>query len=370
METLTGYTTGVYAAAAARAATRMLLTGEKKEKEKVVLPSGEVAMITILSVGAGDNLARSSVIKKPSNDADVTNGIRISVTAKLLDIEDRDRILVRGGNGVGIVTLPGLKIEVGKHAINPVPLQMIDSGVRELIKVLKTDRSIELTIAAQNGEKIAKKTFNPKLGIIGGISIIGTTGVVRPMSDESWKESLIPQVDMSIAAGFRGMILTFGNLGEKAACSYGFSKLQIVQMSNFVGFMLDACIKRDVEKVFLIGHLGKMIKIANGRLDTHSRRAKQDLSMIIAFAKEEGFPVSRIIDLSAAKSGEAVISALGSGGGIIIDKVAKNAGDRISDHVARKMKVAVAITDLSGKIVGCEDEARAILKEPSKWGRS
>lgn len=365
---MTGYTTGVYAAAASIAAARMLLYREKKKEETVALPGGEKAIIEISSVKAGDNSAYSLVTKKPNKDSDVTNGIEISVTTRFLDRETKDGIVIKGGTGVGTVTLPGLQVPVGKPAINPVPLQMIASGVNKLKKTSKADRSLELTVAVHNGEEIAKKTFNPKLGIVGGVSIIGTTGIVRPMSDDSWKESLLPQVDMSLAAGYKKLVLTFGNLGERAACNNGFSKRQIIQMSNFVGFILDACVKRKVEEVFLIGHLGKVIKIADGHLDTHSKRTKQNLSILTTLAEEEGLSEPKIRRLKTAKSGEAALGILGNKGKAIMDKVAEYAGDRLYYHTGRSMKVSVAITDLSGRIVGCQDEVREILKRPSKWG--
>ncbi len=362
------YTTGVYAAAASMAAVRMLLSGEKRENESVVLPSGERALIDIASVGVADDSAWGQVVKQPNQDIDVTKGVSISVTARFLEVSQKKRISIKGGQGVGIVTLPGLQIKVGEPAINPVPLRMIRAGVTELMEDLESDLAIELTISALNGEELAKKTFNPRLGITGGISIIGTTGIVRPMSGDRWKESLKPQVDVSIAAGFKRLVLTFGNLGEKAALDLGFNKRQIVQMSNFVGFILDVCMKGGVKEVLLVGHIGKVIKITDGHLDTHSKRAKQDLSMIVSLATESGFSKSKIVELKSASSGEAILRLLGNDRQRIIDTVASIAKDVLSDHLEGKMRVAVAITDLSGKIVGSDSEARDILSKPSKWG--
>lgn len=369
MEATTGYTTGVYAAAASKAATRMLLFGEKKERESVDLPSGEQASIQISSVGADNKSARGLVVKQPNQDIDVTKGVQISVEARFLEIAAKKRVIIKGGKGVGTVTLPGLQIEVGEPAINPVPLRMIRKEIDDLLKELDTDRSIELTVAVLNGEEIAKKTFNSKLGITGGISIIGTSGIVRPMSDDGWKESLKPQIDIAIADGFRKLVLTFGNLGERAALAQGFSKRQIVQMSNFVGYILDASIKRGVKEIFLIGHIGKVIKIADGHLDTHSKRAAQDLSMISSFAIKSGLPASKLDDLKKAISGESVLKLLGDDRVTIVDSVASKASDRLSKHAAGKMRVAVAITDLNGNVVGCDEAAKKIMKNPSNWGK-
>ena len=361
----TGFTTGACAAAAAQAAAAFFLTGNLPQTVTLELPCGDRAEFFVADGFSGAGFAQCAIVKDAGSDKDATHGVKIRAT-----IRPAERgVIIRGGDGVGVVTAPGLAVKIGEPAINPVPRQMIADGVsRELLKD-GSALGAEITISAEAGDAISKKTFNPKLGIIGGISILGTTGIVRPMSEDGWKRSLLPQIDQAKASGFSRLVLTFGNLGEKAAVASGFSERQTVQMSNFVGFMLQGCLERQVEEVLILGHLGKMIKIACGSFNTHSRVSPQKLALLQELAKNSGAPKAIIAELNTAKSAEAAIDIIKRGNlDGVLDKVADEAAERANRYLKQRLPVSAAITNLSGKIVGVSAGAGQILASVSECG--
>lgn len=360
-----GYTTGACAAAAAQAATALFFFGNRLSEVSLCLPDGNRATLAVDESVSGDGFAACAVIKDAGGDRDVTDGIKIWATIRSCP----EGIRLKGGEGVGTVTAPGLAAKVGEPAINPVPRRMIIGGVAQELAGRGAPAGAEITISAEGGEKIAKKTFNPKLGIVGGISILGTKGIVRPMSDDSWKSSLLPQIDQALALGFDKLVLTFGNLGETAAQRAGFSKRQTAQMSNFVGFMLQGCLERKVKEVLLLGHLGKMIKIADGHFNTHSRIAPQKLELLKEIAKSRSAPEDIVEALECAKSAEAAIDILNRNSiNTLLDEVADLVADQAGNYLKQQLPVSAAITNLSGKIVGISSGARSILASISENG--
>ncbi len=275
-----GVTTGSCAAAAAKAAVLALLSGACPEKAVVTTAAGprEIAVHTGRADGAG---YLCSVIKDAGDDPDVTDGLEICARVELTAEEG---VVIDGGEGVGRVTRKGLKTPVGSAAINPVPLQMIESEVRS---VLPQGRGVRIIISVPRGAEIAAKTFNPRLGIVGGISILGTSGIVRPMSEEAYKESLALELDL-LAGQSDICAFSFGEQGRQLAIACGVPEERCLVTSNFLGYMLDYASYRGVRSILLVGQIGKLCKVAAGVFQTHSRTADARMETLAAFAAMEG----------------------------------------------------------------------------------
>lgn len=278
-----GYTTGSCAAAAAKAAAIFLCQQRMVSVVDLVLPDGRVITIPIAEVKLEGNKTYSCVIKDAGDDPDITHGALICAEVEKAATNE---IVIRGGAGVGIVTKPGLQISPGQPAINPVPQRMITQSVRE---VIGPENGAIITISVPEGERLALKTFNPRLGIIGGISIIGTTGMVRPMSDKGLKDALICSLDIARASGWETIVLVPGNHGEQAVRQwFDFHPEQVVQTSNFIGFMLEQAVNRGFSRIILAGHPGKLAKLLRGDFDTHSRNSLPANDLITSLLQERG----------------------------------------------------------------------------------
>lgn len=272
-----GYTTGSCATGAAKAATYMILTKETLETVNIDTPKGIPLNLKVENVDINNVFAQCSIQKDGGDDIDATHKMHIYAKAELIDCNE---IIIDGGIGIGRVTKKGLGIEIGKAAINKTPISMIQSEVR---KVIGDTKGVKITIFAPEGETIAKKTFNPRLGIVGGISIIGTTGIVEPMSDEGWKKSLSIELEMKKAQGMDKVILVPGNHGEMFIKeSLGIDSKYIVRTSNFIGYMLKEAQRIGFKKILMAGHLGKYVKIAGGIFNTHSKVADARNEILIA----------------------------------------------------------------------------------------
>ena len=271
-----GYTTGSCATAAAKAAAMGLFERYIPDEVEIDTPIGIKLRLKILNKQLSDNVSVCAVQKDAGDDPDVTNGCYVHAR---VERNFSETIEIDGGEGVGRVTKPGLQIPVGHAAINPVPTRMIENAVRE---VIGKNTGAKVVISVPNGKNLAGKTFNPRLGIIGGISIIGTTVIVRPMSDDAFKTSLLCGLDIARGIGYETVVLVPGNLGERSILRLAnIPKDQIIQISNFVGFMLDAARKRNFKKIILAGHPGKLVKLLRGDFNTHSTVSKPANDILI-----------------------------------------------------------------------------------------
>lgn len=273
-----GITTGSGATAAARAAL-LVLNDEDVKIITIKTPMGNLKIDVEKTKKLTDTHGQASVIKRPYNDPDVT--VNLEIIADLW-ITDTEGISIKGGEGVGLVTKPGLQVPQGKPAINPTPQKMIKENLSDLIPEGK-GVCVEISIPA--GGKLAEKTINPKLGIIGGISILGTTGIARSMNLESYKKSFKCQMDVALAEGYQELIFVPGNIGEKIAQQIlTVSPDQIIQMGNFPGYMLQQAAEMDVKHIILLGHAGKIIKLAAGIFNTEHKVADGRREIIAAHA--------------------------------------------------------------------------------------
>ncbi len=344
-----GFTTGSCAAAAALACCLWQRDGACPERVSIVVPEGRTYAPEIVPHEG----RRCGVVKDSGDDPDITNGMEVIVSVTLL--EGNGPVTFRAGEGVGLVTQPGLKVPVGEPAVNPVPRRMIEEAVRSVFG----PRAACVTVSIPGGGAVAKKTFNPRLGIEGGLSVLGTSGVVRPMSEEALKDSLVEELKMRVAQGHRSLIYTFGNQGEEAMRAL-FPELPVVQVSNEIGFMLDEALERGVERILLGGHPGKLAKVAAGVMQTHSRTADGRREAIITQLALMGAPLRLAETVYACATTDAAMAAIHEAGfDAVWDRLAEAAQRYCSLRVRGEMRVDVAFVDGRGRLLGRCDGVRA-----------
>ena len=342
-----GYTTGACAAAGVKAALILLTTGKVVDEVEITALDGTPLKIPVACVEKISDGIRAEVIKFSGDDPDITNGASVFTTVRQIF---GDEIIFRAGVGVGHVTKAGLQLPIGEPAINPKPRQLIQSVAAEF-----NVGGLEVEISIPAGVELAKKTLNPILGVEGGLSIIGTTGVLRPMSEEAFKNSLVPQIDVAVAAGFDELIFVPGKIGETIAKKIGFPDGAIIQTSNFIGFMLDAAAERGVAKIILCGHVGKLVKVAAGIFHTHNRVADGRLETLAAYSAAEGLPsseVQKILDANTTEDAAQIISA--NRLERVYKKIAARASLRAMRYVFGKLKVKTILVDFAGNILGAD----------------
>ena len=282
-----GFTTGTCATAATAAAISMILNQDIEEKVTVSTANGVEVTMDIKDPSFGEFTASAAVEKDGGDDADATHGLLIYSTVTLLP--DSNDIEIDGGEGVGRVTQKGLKCDVGMAALNPTPRAMIEKTARQL---LGPNCGAKIIISVPGGEETAKLTYNSRLGIVGGISILGTTGIVNPMSEESWKASITIELTMLYNQGYRSVVLAPGNYGEDFATNVlGIPPHRIVNMSNFVGHVLKEVQRIGFTRVLMVGHMGKFVKVAGGIFSTHSKDSDARMEIIMANLALLGAPV-------------------------------------------------------------------------------
>ncbi|WP_279205100.1 cobalt-precorrin-5B (C(1))-methyltransferase CbiD [Obesumbacterium proteus] len=280
-----GYTTGSCATAAAKVAALMVLRQQVINQVSIVTPSGVTLRLNVEQPLICGQQASAAIRKDGGDDVDATHGMLIFAQ---LTLNDSGSISIVGGEGVGTVTRKGIGLPVGSSAINRTPLHTIEEAVRE---VIGPERGAEIVIFAPEGEERAQKTYNGRLGILGGISIIGTTGIVTPMSEESWKRSLALELEMKCAQGMTSVILVPGNHGERFVQEQmQLNGDRVVTMSNFVGYMLQEAQRLGFHRVVLVGHLGKLIKVAAGIFHTHSHIADGRMETLVTRLALMGAP--------------------------------------------------------------------------------
>ena len=287
-----GYTTGSCAAAAAKAAAWMLLTGQKKETISLTTPKGVALTLPVLDITVDENRVSCAIRKDSGDDPDVTN--EALIYAEVTPTAEPG-IAIDGGYGVGRVTKKGLDQSVGNAAINSVPRQMIRENLEEILTITDQKCGLNVVISVPEGEKLAKQTFNPRLGIVGGISILGTTGIVEPMSEKALIDTIRVELNQRRASGQNYVLLTPGNYGcDFIRAGLALNAEQAVQSSNFIGKTLDICRELGFRGALLVGHIGKLVKIAGGMMNTHSKYGDCRMEILAAHAGIAGLTPEKI----------------------------------------------------------------------------
>ncbi len=287
-----GYTTGSCAAAAAKAAAWMLLTGKWKDTISLVTPKGIPLSLQVEDIRMEEDFVSCAIRKDSGDDPDVTNGTLVYARVSRRGTPE---ITIDGGFGVGRVTKKGLDQPVGNAAINSVPRKMIRENLEEVLSLTDADCGLDVLISIPDGERLAKQTFNPRLGIVGGISILGTTGIVEPMSEKALVDTIRVELNQRRAGGGDYVLLTPGNYG----CDFIRAGLNLrpewaVQTSNFIGQSLDICRELGFRGALLVGHIGKLVKVGGGMLNTHSKYGDCRMEILAAHAGKAGLPPEKI----------------------------------------------------------------------------
>lgn len=287
-----GYTTGSCAAAASKAAAAMLLSGKEISYVELHTPKGIDLRLEVLDISREDNAVSCAIQKDGGDDPDVTNGILIYAKVSR-EPADEAQIIIDGGIGVGRVTKPGLEQPVGAAAINKVPRQMIRENLKAVCEQYHYHGKLSVVISIPSGVELAAKTFNPRLGIVGGISVLGTSGIVEPMSEQALIDTIRVEMRQKLANGMEYLLVVPGNYGIDFLDQYGHG-LQLedaVKCSNFVGEALDAAVEFGAKGVLLVGHIGKFVKLAGGIMNTHSHNADARMELLTVHAALLGAPV-------------------------------------------------------------------------------
>jgi len=328
-----GYTTGTCAAAAAGAAGYMLLSGERKESVTLTVPGGMEIGVDILDIDMKADHVSCAVRKDSGDDPDITNGALIYAK-----VSKRDQgISIEGGKGVGRVTKRGLDQPVGNAAINSTPRRMIEESLASIASDFGYEGGFDVMIFVPGGEELAKKTFNPRLGIEGGISIIGTTGIVEPMSEKAILDTVRIELTQKKEEGNENVILTPGNYGQAYIRNVlGLDPDSAVAVSNFIGDSLDICAELGFKKVLLIGHVGKLVKIAGGMLNTHSKYGDCRMEIIASHAAKYGLESEAACEIMQCASCDDAIRILKENG--LFEKSFYSVTERISYNLNYKAK--------------------------------
>lgn len=320
-----GFTTGSCAAAAAAAACYMLLTGRKKEEMTILTPKGISYTAKLVDISINESSAACAIVKDGGDDPDITTGAHIIAEVAFLQKESLQKdktdavqqIIIRGGKGVGRVTKPGLDQPVGEAAINHVPREMIEKEVRRICALCDYNGKLQVTISVPEGEEIAQKTFNPRLGITGGISILGTSGIVEPMSSQALLDTIQVELRQKKAMGQQMIAVTPGNYGldfMKEAFAYDLDKS--VKCSNFIGNTIDMAAETGFCGMLLTGHIGKLVKVSGGIMNTHSKEGDCRMELLAAAALKSGGSKTQALEILEAVTTEEGIRILQEGGNL------------------------------------------------------
>lgn len=324
-----GYTTGSCAAAAAKAAATLLLTGRRLERVSLLTPKGLDLDLEVRDLRQEVGTASCAIEKDCGDDPDVTGGTLIYAAVSR---SEASGISVDGGAGVGRVTKPGLDQPVGAAAINSVPREMIRRAVEQVCRLADYQGGLRVVISVPEGEALARRTFNPRLGILGGISILGTTGIVEPMSERALIDTIRVELRQRRAGGAEYVLLTPGNYGtDFIRQSLGIGPQAAVQCSNFIGDALDICRELGFRGALLIGHIGKLVKIGGGMLNTHSRYGDCRMEILAAYGAAAGLPASRVEALLACVACDDALGVLEASG--VMEGCLQRLVDRVAFHL-------------------------------------
>jgi len=346
-----GWTTGACAAAATKAAYLGLLTTRFPDPVQITLPKGEQPSFELIEARRCDRSAQVAVEKDAGDDPDVTHGAVICV--KVSRGDPGSGVIFIAGEGVGVVTLPGLPISVGEPAINPGPRKLISALVAEIAHTHGDSGDIEVLISIPDGQELAKRTANERLGIVGGLSILGTTGVVIPYSCSAWIASIHRGIDVARAAGCEHVAAATGSTSEKAVKQhYALKEQALIEMGDFVGGMLKYLRRHPIPRVTLAGGFAKISKLANGHLNLHSKRSEVDLSTLADLLAVRGASGELLDQVRKAKIASQALSLAHDASLPLADDIADRARAFVMDQVDGKAEIEVMIFDRAAHLVG------------------
>ena len=353
-----GWTTGACATAATKAAYGALLTGAFEDPVTIALPGGQTPAFALAREALGDDSASAGIVKDAGDDPDVTHGALVLATVRRA--ASGSGIAFAAGEGVGRVTRDGLPLAVGEPAINPVPRRMMTAVVQELAAAHGTVADLTIEISIPGGEAMARHTMNGRLGILGGLSVLGTTGVVIPFSCAAWIASIHRGIDVARAAGLEHLAAATGSTSEAAVQRlYGLPETALIDMGDFAGGTLKYLRRHPVPRLSLAGGFGKISKLAQGHLDLHSGRSQVDTPWLAERLRRLGASEAEAIDAAAANTALAVLRQAQRLGLPLADAVAMEASRVCRDIVGDSVAIEVLIFDREGGLVGRSDGATA-----------
>jgi cobalt-precorrin-5B (C1)-methyltransferase len=346
-----GWTTGACATAATKAALTALLTGKFPDPVSITLPKGETPAFALARESLGDGCAEAGIVKDAGDDPDVTHGA--TIIARVRRAEPGTGIGFLAGDGVGTVTKAGLPVPPGEPAINPVPRAMMTKEVETLCAEHGIPADIEITISVPGGEALAQQTWNPRLGILGGISILGTTGIVHPFSCSAWIHSIHRGIDVARAAGLTHVLGATGSTSEAAAQAiYGLPEIALLDMGDFAGGLLKYLRAYPVEKLTIAGGFAKLVKLAQGALDLHSGRSQVDMEFLLDRSLEAGLDQSLGDRIRSANTAQEVLELTRQNGVALAPPIAELARATAKETLRdAPVAVEVIVTGRQGEIL-------------------
>ncbi len=362
----TGFSTGSCAAAAAKAATTALLTKTAQSEVTILLPNRTPARFAVARCESDAHSATCSIIKDAGDDPDVTHGAAIFATVEL---SEDPAITILGGEGVGKVTRAGLGLEVGEPDITRVPRRMISESVRQALDDLKRgDLGARVTISVPNGAELAKKTLLARLGVIGGIGILGSNGLVTPFSTAAFRASIARAIDVALSAGQRELVFTTGGQSEKFAMALlpHLPEVAFIEMGDFAGYAANWAARKGVRHAIFAGMIGKLSKIADGKKMTHAAGSKVNLGLLAGMALKLGADPQLAAQIENANTARHALEiALAGGLTALADQVCTAAAEHLRRFAGEPLAISVMLTDFDGKLLGlyAADAALEHLKE-------
>ena len=350
----TGYTTGSSATAASKAALLSIIKQQNIKEIEITLPKKTTIMIPVNSCQFEKNKAKCSVIKDGGDDPDVTHGAEIIVELTFND--NKNQIEIDGGEGVGIVTKPGLGLEINRPAINPVPKKMITENLQEIARDILNEKGIRVVISVPKGKELGPKTDNPRIGIKNGISILGTSGIVIPFSTASYAASIRQNLDVSIAMGNDTVVLTTGGRSEDFAKKIvDLPEHCFVQMGDFSGYTIQQCGRKNIKKAYVVGFIGKLAKMAAGVKQTHVKGSKVDMNFLAELARKVNVDEKIIESIKKANTARHVSEIIQENNvGGFFELICSEVYRHMRKHSEEKVPIDVILFDFEGNILARE----------------
>ena len=349
-----GWTTGACATAATRAAYTALLTGRFPDPVAITLPKGQTPSFALAQSHRDEAMAEAGIVKDAGDDPDVTHGALI--LSRVRRGADGSGVTFRAGEGVGTVTRAGLELPVGEPAINPVPRRMMTETVREVAEAHDDTGDVEIEIAIPGGEEMARNTLNGRLGIVGGLSVLGTTGIVTPYSCSSWIHSIHRGIDVARAAGLEHAAAATGSVSEAAVQAlYGLPETGLLDMGDFAGGLLKYLRKHPIPNLTIAGGFAKLAKLAQGHMDLHSGRSQLDMAKLAELAGQAGAGADLKERIAGANTGRHALDLAGQSGLPLADAVAEAACKVARKTVGKEIRIEVLVFDRAGLLIGTSE---------------